>query len=99
PRGRASLGSPPCRGVGLSPAAGGSAGASAPVGLLAGGGGPVVKDLLHVALGDRYALAIEGAGQLAGGGPGSESGQAAELVGAERGQVRLDLMALGQLRQ
>src|SRR4029453_700773 len=89
----------PCRWVWLSPTAGGSAGASAPVGLLAGGGGPVVEDLLHVALGDRYALAIEGAGQLAGGGPGAKSGQAAELVGAERGQVRLDLMALGQLRQ
>src|SRR5215216_2950772 len=82
-------------GWGLSPAAGSSAGAAPPVGLLAGGGGPVVEDLLHVALGDPHALAVEGAGQLAGGGSGPQGGQAPELVGVEGGQVGLDLVALG----
>src|SRR5215218_9792921 len=84
-------------GWGLSPVAGGSAGAAPPVGLLGGGGGPVVEDLLHITLGDLEALAVEGAGQLAGGGPGSQGGQASELAGVEGGQVGLNLVALGRL--
>ena len=82
--GGGALGRVPCRrsfigvllvaGWGLSPIAGGSAGAPPSVGLRAGGGGPVVEDLLHVALGDLHALAGEGAGQLAGGSPRPEGG-------------------------
>src|SRR6266516_3105469 len=61
------------------------------------GGHPVVPDLLDVALGHLHALAVEREGQLPGGCPGAESGQALELVRAEPGQVRLDLPALGRL--
>src|SRR6266540_4036178 len=44
---------------------------AAAVGLLALGGEVLVKDLLHVALGDLQALAVEGRGELARGGAGS----------------------------